>query len=64
MWKESLQSEWGCQGYSFLPSLCWAMVLLAIFMVMGALMMGNLCPDKIQSTAVLPVYTAQRNGTG
>lgn len=48
-WKDSFQSEWGCQGYSFLPSLCWAMVLLAIFMVMGALMMGNLCPGKIRA---------------
>lgn len=26
----------------FLPSLCWSMVLLAVFMTMGALMMGNL----------------------
>eukprot|EP00435_Cladocopium_sp_Y103_P025062 s212_g6.t1 len=26
----------------FLPSLCWSMVLLGVFMTMGALMMGNL----------------------
>lgn len=32
------------EGYSFLPSLCWSMVLLAIFMIMGALMLGNLSP--------------------
>ncbi|CAE7271789.1 Scn8a [Symbiodinium natans] len=31
----------------FLPSLCWAMVLLLIFMSMGALMMGNLLQDFV-----------------
>lgn len=36
--------------YSFLPSLCWSMVLLAIFMVMGALMMGNLLQEFIADT--------------
>ncbi|CAE7500791.1 Scn11a, partial [Symbiodinium pilosum] len=33
----------------FLPSLCWAMVLLLIFMSMGALMMGNLLQDFVAS---------------
>lgn len=36
--------------YSFLPSLCWSMVLLAIFMVMGALMLGNLLQEFIADT--------------
>eukprot|EP00931_Biecheleriopsis_adriatica_P058121 TRINITY_DN34535_c0_g1_i1.p1 TRINITY_DN34535_c0_g1~~TRINITY_DN34535_c0_g1_i1.p1 ORF type:complete len:655 (-),score=120.25 TRINITY_DN34535_c0_g1_i1:105-2069(-) len=30
---------------SFLPSLCWAMVLLGLFMMMGGLVMGNLLQD-------------------
>ena len=38
------------QGISFLPSLCWSMVLLAVFMIMGALMLGNL-PLDLQSKA-------------
>eukprot|EP00913_Durusdinium_trenchii_P019152 g17999.t1 len=33
--------------YSFLPSLCWSMVLLGIFMVMGALMLGNMLQEFI-----------------
>lgn len=32
---------------SFLPSLCWSMVLLAVFMIMGALMLGNLLQEFI-----------------
>ncbi|CAE7498033.1 Scn10a [Symbiodinium natans] len=32
---------------SFLPSLCWSMALLGIFMMMGALFMGNLLQDFI-----------------
>lgn len=32
----------------FLPSLCWSMVLLGIFMCLGALMMGNLLQSYIQ----------------
>ncbi|CAE7219612.1 Scn10a [Symbiodinium microadriaticum] len=32
---------------SFLPSLCWSMALLGIFMMMGALLMGNLLQDFI-----------------
>ena len=37
-----LQVQAFSQGISFLPSLCWSMVLLAVFMIMGALMLGNL----------------------
>lgn len=33
----------------FLPSLCWAMVLLAVFMSIGALVLGNLLLDFISS---------------
>jgi len=33
----------------FLPSLCWSMVLLLVFMSMGALMMGNLLQDFVVS---------------
>jgi len=32
---------------SFLPSLCWSMLLLGLFMMMGALFMGNLLQDYI-----------------
>jgi len=32
---------------SFLPSLCWSMALLGIFMMIGALFMGNLLQDFI-----------------
>lgn len=32
---------------SFLPSLCWSMALLGLFMMMGALFMGNLLQDYI-----------------
>ncbi|CAE7030203.1 Cacna1i [Symbiodinium natans] len=32
----------------FLPSLCWSMVLLGIFMCLGALMMGNLLQSFIE----------------
>ncbi|CAJ1348651.1 unnamed protein product [Effrenium voratum] len=37
--------------YSFLPSLAWSMVLLAIFMIMGALMLGNLLQEFIADTS-------------
>ena len=33
----------------FLPSLCWAMVLLGVFMTMGALIMGILAFSKLSS---------------
>ncbi|CAE7346555.1 Scn11a, partial [Symbiodinium sp. KB8] len=36
----------------FLPSLCWSMVLLLVFMSMGALMMGNLLQDFVVSEAM------------
>ena len=36
---------------SFLPSLCWSMALLGIFMMIGALFMGNLCGSQ----RILPV---------
>eukprot|EP00440_Ansanella_granifera_P032352 gb/GFBE01035107.1/.p1 GENE.gb/GFBE01035107.1/~~gb/GFBE01035107.1/.p1 ORF type:complete len:671 (+),score=131.93 gb/GFBE01035107.1/:1-2013(+) len=32
---------------SFLPSLCWSMVLLGLFMMMGGLMMGNLLQEYV-----------------
>ncbi|CAJ1366565.1 unnamed protein product, partial [Effrenium voratum] len=35
----------------FLPSLCWAMVLLGIFMAMGALLMGNMLLDFVKDTS-------------
>ncbi|CAJ1460073.1 unnamed protein product [Effrenium voratum] len=35
----------------FLPSLCWSMVLLGIFMIMGALMMGNLLQEFIADSS-------------
>ncbi|CAJ1408873.1 unnamed protein product [Effrenium voratum] len=37
----------------FLPSLCWSMVLLGVFMTMGALMMGNLLQAFITDEALL-----------
>eukprot|EP00913_Durusdinium_trenchii_P035650 g33360.t1 len=36
----------------FLPSLCWSMVLLGVFMTMGALMMGNLLQAFILDEAL------------
>ena len=41
-WVHPFVEELTSRGYSFLPSLCWSMVLLGIFMVMGALMLGNM----------------------
>jgi len=37
---------------SFLPSLCWSMVLLTIFMLVGALTIGNLIQDYITNPHV------------
>jgi len=37
----------------FLPSLCWSMVLLGVFMTMGALMMGNLLQAFILDEGLL-----------
>ncbi|CAJ1381709.1 unnamed protein product [Effrenium voratum] len=37
----------------FLPSLCWAMVLLGVFMTMGALIMGNLLQSFITDETAL-----------
>ncbi|CAE7911691.1 scn4aa [Symbiodinium necroappetens] len=37
---------------SFLPSLCWSMVLLTIFMLVGALTIGNLIQDYITNPQV------------
>lgn len=37
---------------SFLPSLGWSMVLLGVFMMMGALIMGNLLQDWIMDASI------------
>ncbi|CAK8990219.1 unnamed protein product [Durusdinium trenchii] len=39
----------------FLPSLCWAMVLLGIFMSMGALLLGNLLQDFVKDESMDPL---------
>ena len=40
----------------FLPSLCWAMVLLGVFMTMGALIMGTSAKGAYHGFKMVYVY--------